>query len=118
LTEGTRDASEFQPALIIDGEVYYNDGWNSPNPRVVLGQTSRLETIMVASEGSLPDSLGAGTNDVALVMLQYGCVQALNMDGGTSAMMTYKGEPVIRCRNTNLPEGRTLPTAWVYHYSE
>jgi exopolysaccharide biosynthesis protein len=118
VTEGTRDASEFQPALIIDGEVYYNDGWNSPNPRVVLGQTSRLETIMVASEGSLPDSLGAGTNDIALVMQQYGCVQALNMDGGTSAMMTYKGEPVIRCRNTNLPEGRTLPTAWVYHYSE
>ena len=114
--EGTRDACEFQPAVIIDGEVMSSE-WNSPNPRAVLGQTSRLETMMVVVEGRLSDSLGCGVEDIAEKMLEYGCVQALNLDGGTSAIMYYEGEYITRCSNTALPGGRTLPTAWVYHYS-
>ncbi len=111
--EGTRDACEFQPALIIDGEIMNSD-WNSPNPRAVLGQSSRLETMMVIVEGRLSDSLGCGVEDIAELLLEYGCVQALNLDGGTSAIMYYKGEYITRCSNTALPGGRTLPTAWVY----
>ena len=115
LGEGTRDACEFRPGLIIDGEVFYNDFWNSPNPRAVLGQTERLETMMVVVEGRLADSLGCGTQDVADLMKQYGCVQALNLDGGTSAIMYYDGEYITRCSNTDLPGGRAQPSAWVYH---
>ncbi len=111
--EGTRDACEFQPAVLIDGEIISSD-WNSPNPRAVLGQTKRLETMMVVVEGRLSDSLGCGVEDIGEKMLEYGCVQALNLDGGTSAMMYYKGESIIRCSNQALPDGRTLPTAWVY----
>ena len=118
LGEGTRDACEFHPGLIIDGEVFYNDFWNSPNPRAVLGQTERLETMMVVVEGRLADSLGCGTQDVADLMKQYGCVQALNLDGGTSAIMYYDGEYITRCSNTDLPGGRTLPSAWVYLYAD
>ena len=104
--EGTRDACEFQPAVIIDGEVISSE-WNSPNPRAVLGQTSRLETMMVVVEGRLSDSLGCGVEDIAEKMLEYGCVQALNLDGGTSAIMYYEGEYITRCSNTALPGGRT-----------
>ena len=74
----------------------------------------RLETMMVVVEGRLSDSLGCGVEDIGEKMLEYGCVQALNLDGGTSAMMYYKGESIIRCSNQALPDGRTLPTAWVY----
>ncbi len=118
LGEGTRDACEFHPALIIDGVVFEQDWWNSPNPRTTLGQTERLETIAVVVEGRHADSLGCGTEIVAKLMAQYGCVQAMNLDGGTSAMMYYKGEYLNRCANDDLPEGRTLPTAWVYHGAE
>lgn len=113
LGSGTRDASEFMPAVIIDGEVMRSD-WNSPNPRVVIGQSRRLETVMVVVEGRLSDSLGCGVEDIANKMLDYGCVQAMNLDGGTSAIMYYDGQYVTRCSNQNLPGGRTLPTAWVY----
>lgn len=110
----TRDACEFMPAVIIDGE-YIPSEWTSPNPRVVLGQTKKLEAIMVVMEGRFfPDCIGCGVNEISEAMLEYGCVQAMNLDGGTSAMMYYEGESIIRCSNENLPDGRTLPTAWVY----
>lgn len=114
LGDGTRDACEFMPAVIIDGEIM-SSNWNSPNPRAILGQSSRLETMMVVAEGRLIDSPGCGVEDIAEVMQQYGCVQAMNLDGGTSAIMYYKGETITRCSNQNLPDGRTLPSAWVYH---
>lgn len=117
LGDGTRDACEFMPAVIIDGEIM-SSNWNSPNPRAILGQSSRLETMMVVAEGRLIDSPGCGVEDIAEVMQQYGCVQAMNLDGGTSAIMYYKGETITRCSNQNLPDGRTLPSAWVYHYAE
>lgn len=39
-------------------------------------------------------------------------------NGGTSAMMYYQGKCVTRCSNTDLPDGRTLPSAWVYGKAE
>ena len=111
----TRDACEFRPALIVDGEnVAGNSTWNSPNPRAVLGQSAKLETMMVVVEGRLLDSPGCGVKAVADKLEQYGCVQAMNLDGGTSAIMYYKGKNVTRCSNTELPNGRNMPTAWVY----
>ena len=42
------------------------------------------------------------------------CQTAMNCDGGTTAILWYRGEPIIRCSNTRTPEGRYLPNAWVY----
>ena len=114
---GTRDACEFGPALIVDGEnVSEGSTWNSPQPRAVIGQSDRLETMMVVIEGRLTDSMGCGIAPIAEKLLEYGCVQAMNLDGGTSAILYYKGRTITRCSNTALPEGRKLPTAWVYGY--
>ena len=112
----TRDACEFRPALIIDGKISVDEncGWTSPNPRAVLGQSDKLETMMVVVEGRFADSPGCSVVDIAELLQEYGCVQALNLDGGTSAIMYYDGEYITRCSNTALPGGRTLPTAWVY----
>ena len=114
LDSDTRDACEFRPALIVDGENVADSTWNSPNPRAALGQSDRLETMMLVVEGRLLDSPGCGVGVVADKLEEYGCVQALNLDGGTSAVMFYKGKVVTRCSNTELPEGRNMPTAWVY----
>lgn len=113
--DGTRDACEFHPALVVDGvDLSAQSTWTGPQPRAVLGQSDRLETMMVIVEGRLADSPGCSVVDVAAKMVDYGCVQALNLDGGTSAIMYYKGEYITRCSNTALPGGRTLPSAWVY----
>jgi exopolysaccharide biosynthesis protein len=112
---GTRDACEFHPALIIDGEnVSASSTWTSPNPRAALGQSKYLETMMIIIEGRFTDSPGCSVVLVADKLLEYGCMQALNLDGGTSAIMYYDGEYVTRCSNTAIPSGRTMPSAWVY----
>jgi exopolysaccharide biosynthesis protein len=112
---GTRDACEFHPALIIDGEnVSTSSTWTSPNPRAALGQSQYLETMMIIIEGRFTDSPGCSVVLVADKLLEYGCMQALNLDGGTSAIMYYDGEYVTRCSNTAIPSGRTMPSAWVY----
>lgn len=113
--EGTRDACEFGPAVIVDGKnVAESSSWNTPHPRAVIGQSDRLETMMVVIEGRLTDSMGCGIAPIAEKLLEYGCVQAMNLDGGSSAILYYKGAYITRCSNTALPEGRKLPTAWVY----
>lgn len=111
-----RDAVEFTPALIIDGDVVVDDncGWTSPNPRTAIGQTAYLETVLAVIEGRFTDSPGCSVVTLAEKMAQYGCVQAMNMDGGTSAIMYYDGQYVTRCSNTSLPSGRPMPSAWVY----
>lgn len=112
-----RDAAEFHPALIVDSKIVVDEncGWTSPNPRAVIGQSDKLETMMLVMEGRLLDSPGCGVVEIAEKLQQYGCAQALNLDGGTSAILYYDGEYVTRCSNTDLPGGRRLPTAWVYH---
>ncbi len=113
--DGTRDACEFGPALIVDGKnVAEDSSWNTPQPRAVIGQSDRLESMMVVIEGRMTDSIGCGIAPIAEKLLEYGCVQAMNLDGGTSAILYYRGEYVTRCSNSALPEGRKLPTAWVY----
>ncbi len=113
--EDTRDACEFQPALIVDGEDVTDDtSWTGPNPRAAIGQTDRLETMLIVVEGRLWNSPGCGVEAVAEKLLEYNCVQAMNLDGGTSAIMYYKGSYLTRCSNTALPQGRKMPTAWVY----
>ena len=42
------------------------------------------------------------------------CITALNCDGGTTAMLWFRGSPVMRCSNSAIPDGRHLPNAWVY----
>lgn len=112
--DGTRDAVEFQPAVIVDGEVIRDTGWNGISPRALIGQSDRLETMMLVMEGRFTDSVGCGVEECAEIMQKYGCVQAMNLDGGTSAIMYYKGECVTRCSNPDLSDGRQLPSAWVY----
>lgn len=77
-------------------------------------QTSKQETMMVVTEGRMTSSPGCSVDVVAKKIAEYDCYQALNLDGGTSAIMYYDGEPVTICCDEDLPNGRTMPNAWVY----
>lgn len=113
----TTDAVEFTPALIIDGEVMVdsNNGWNGIHPRACIGQSKSGEVMMLVIEGRLVGySLGTGVQECAKILEEYNCMQAMNLDGGTSAIMWYDGNYVTRCSNTACPEGRLLPNAFVY----
>lgn len=108
------DAVEFRPIMIRDGEIPPIDDYLLDNPRACIGQTDSGEVYLFVLEGRFSDSPGCGVDKIAVKMLEYGVTTAMNQDGGTSAIMWYDGEPVTRCSNKALPEGRTLPNAWVY----
>ena len=115
--EGTTDAVEFQPALIIDGNIVVdaNCGWTGLQPRACIGQSDRYEFLMLVIEGRMPlRSTGTHVIECAEILQRHGCMQAMNLDGGTSAILWYDGEYIIRCSNQALPAGRTLPNACVY----
>lgn len=114
--ENCTDASEFTPALIIDGRILVDEycGWNAINPRACIGQSRRGEIMMLCIEGRQITSLGVGVVRCAEIFASYDCMQAMNLDGGTSAIMWYRGECVTRCSNPDLPYGRPLPNAYVY----
>lgn len=110
------DAAEWKPALIVDGRIVVSaaDGFTSVNPRACLGQTRDESILMLVIEGRNLDSLGTDATECANILSRYGAYQAMNMDGGTSAILWYHGEYITKCSNEDLPEGRHLPNAWIY----
>ena len=119
--EETTDAVEFQPALIIDGTIVVdsNCGWTALQPRTCIGQSDKYEILMLVIEGRMPlRSTGTHVIECAEILKRHGCMQAMNLDGGTSAMMYFDGEYITKCSNQSLPYGRPLPTAFVYKRAE
>lgn len=110
------DACEFEPGLIIDGEFavggWYD--WNANNPRACLGQSEYGEVLMLMIEGrQIGRSIGTDVETCAYILKRHKAYNAMNLDGGASAVMYYHGEYVTQCSNTNI-DSRYLPNAWVY----
>ena len=110
------DATEWTPALIVDGVtvVSEDDHYNARNPRCCLGQTKDGTILMLCIEGRYFDSLGATAPECAEILARYDAYQAMNLDGGTSAICWFEGEYITRCSDPDRPEGRYLPNAWIY----
>ena len=110
------DATEWTPALIVDGVtvVSAEDHYNARNPRCCLGQAKDGTVLMLCIEGRYFDSLGATAPECAEVLARYGAYQAMNLDGGTSAICWYDGRYITRCSDPDRPEGRPLPNVWIY----
>ena len=56
-------------------------------------------------------SPGATYDDLVDLMLEYGAVNACNLDGGSSSMMMYNGEVLNTCASVTGP--RPLATSFV-----
>jgi len=110
INAGVRDAVEWGPALIVNGEVLdVGETGGGYNPRTAIGQRPDGSVVMVVIDGRQPDSLGASYNDLQDIMLNYGCVNAANLDGGLSSTMSFEGETVNRVYS--LYGERPIPTA-------
>lgn len=116
VTDDVTDAAEFAPALVVDGELYTADfeGYNGINPRACIGQSKRGEILMLVIEGRLVGrSIGTDVETCANILMHHEAYNALNLDGGTSAIMWYDGEYITKCSNEKIIS-RPLPNAWVY----
>ncbi len=114
--EKTTDAVEFWPALIIDGKnaLGADNIFTEMNPRACLGQSDKEELLLLVIEGRMASSLGTDAQECVDILLRHHGYQAMNLDGGTSAIMWYDGEYITKCSNQSLDAGRYLPNAWVY----
>lgn len=100
-------AVSFGPVLVVNGEKC--DGLNSGfNPRTAIGQRSDGAMLLLVINGRQVGSMGATYEDVADVMLSFGAVNALNLDGGSSSTMLYEGE--FLNISSSLVGQRGLPT--------
>ena len=77
-------------------------------------QAGDAADVIIFSQLSPLISLGLGVPECARIMSRHECWQAMNLDGGTSAMIWYDGEYIMKSSNPVLEAGRTLPNAFVY----
>ena len=83
------------------------------NPRTAIGQRKDGCILMLVIDGRQVHSYGATYRDVQDVMLEYGAVNALNLDGGSSTTMWYNGAYVNSCSSAN-GIARPLPDAFLF----
>ena len=69
---------------------------------------------MLVMEGRSLVSLGASVLDCANILSRHNAMQAINLDGGNSAMMWYRGEYLTQSCDPDHPDGRPVPTAVIY----
>ena len=87
-----RDGCCFGPVLIMNGEINmeaYNNV-SGLNPRTAIGQRADGAVIFVCIDGRQPSSMGGEYKDIIDIMVEYGAVNACNMDGGSSTVMMYR----------------------------
>lgn len=114
---GVRDAVKYGPPLIVNGEPLESLGTGSGlNPRTAIGQRADGTMMLLIIDGRQGNSLGASLADVRDVMLEYGAVNAYNLDGGSSTNMIYNGE--IINNGASLVGLRKMCNAWLVRGKE
>ena len=115
LPANARDAMQFSPALVINGRqlISGSSGWGL-QPRSVIGQTSKGQILMAVIDGRQPGySIGITLGDLTDILYRYGAYQACNLDGGSSAVMYYRGRDITRSSAVTPEKGRHIPNAWI-----
>jgi exopolysaccharide biosynthesis protein len=108
-----QEGISFSPFLIINNkpvEIYGDGGWGI-NPRTAIGQKEDGTIIFVVIDGRQLHSLGATIKELQDIMIAEGCVNAANIDGGSSSVLYYESK-LINSPSSKYGE-RPLPSAWV-----
>lgn len=92
--EDATDKNNHFVKLVINGNARELNGAGSGlNPRTCIGQRADGSVLMLVTDGrGKAGHLGASASDLIGVMMEYGAVNAANLDGGSSSSMYYEGE--------------------------
>ncbi len=88
------------PYLVKDGKIFVDvneqklTAIGGRNPRTAIGFTEDYRLIMVTIDGREESSVGITLMDLAELMKSFGCVYAMNLDGGGSTVMYVNGKVV------------------------
>ncbi|WP_315116103.1 phosphodiester glycosidase family protein [uncultured Clostridium sp.] len=91
-----KEAITFGPALVVNGQptIKSGDGGWGIAPRTAIGQREDGAMLLLVIDGRQVRSVGATLRDVQDIMLEYGALNATNLDGGSSATMYYDEEVI------------------------
>lgn len=94
------------PALIHDSKIsisnneehmFFGNAINDKHPRTAMGYTVDGKLIILVVQGRFPGiAEGASLNHLANILLNLGCVEALNLDGGGSSCLLVNGKETIQ----------------------
>ena len=94
------DALSFGPYLVRDGEmrIYNGNSADVPEPRCAYGMVEPGHLFFVMVEGKMPKKGEQGFTLWTLAELMYarGCTEAMNVDGGSTAVMLFMGRKLNR----------------------
>ena len=73
-------------------EVFFNTPVDGVQPRSAIGYKKNGDIIMMVVDGRQVDSRGAYLEELAMLMRQFDCKEALNLDGGGSSSLVVNGK--------------------------
>jgi exopolysaccharide biosynthesis protein len=84
-----------------DAEQFKADFSRARHPRTAVGVRAEGSLVFVTVDGRQPKkSVGMTVDELAGLMLELGCVDAINLDGGGSTTMVVKGRVVNNSSDT------------------
>ena len=89
---GIRDGCCFGPVLIMNNAIN-EEAYNAKsglNPRTAIGQRADGAVIFLCIDGRQASSMGGTYADIIDIMVEFGAVNACNLDGGSSTVMLYR----------------------------
>jgi hypothetical protein len=96
------------PVLVQDGSVFISNKEeqlfayesNDRHPRTAIGYTRNRRLIILVIQGRYPGfAEGATLEEAARILVELGCVEAINLDGGGSSCMLVNGKETIQPAN-------------------
>lgn len=101
MDNGAIQMLSFGPALVENGVVTVQESDPDDletiagrNPRTAIGMIEPLHYVFVVVDGRTRESVGYTFYELANVMLDYGCIEAYNLDGGGSSTLYFNGKVI------------------------
>ena len=88
------------PYIIKNSEIYIDineeklTAISGRNPRTAIGYTDDNHLILITADGREGASVGLTLRELATLMKELGCINAINLDGGSSTVMYVNGKVV------------------------
>jgi hypothetical protein len=93
------------PVLVQNGQIdianneemkFAGKGIDDKHPRTAMGYTADHKLVILVVEGRNISAAGATLKQLARIMVELGCVEAINLDGGGSSCLLINGKETIR----------------------
>ena len=113
--DGVKHIISGGPYLIKNGEIFVDvkeqklNSITGRNPRTAVGITQDKNLVLITVDGREESSVGMTLTELAYFLKEFGCVEAMNLDGGGSSVMYVDGNIV---NNPSIKGGIAISNAF------